>query len=335
LERYRQAALRGAAWLLRHQGADGSFSNVDDGVQPYHKIPYALAATGHQREADRLLDWVESHVMAPNGDLKGKHGQAACDWYDRFHTYANSWIVLGAARLGRFPLVRKGIEYILTRQDPNSGGILSEINPHAEHGGRQDIVSTSKAGSACLSAGRIPEAVLMGDWLSKMLESQPEPGTVLYTCWDSNHGLITTFPEEDSLVYAVHANRGLQWFYYPGIAMEFLGRLYRVTRRQQYLEASLRFFDFACRCGEDILRTDPGAIIGSAAALMYQIDGNPHFRDAALVVGDGLVEKQTATGFWFKQDEADTTDPAYHHLLTLEGTAEFVSWLTEMVRWIR
>ena len=83
------------------------------------------------------------------------------------------------------------------------------------------------------------------------------------------------------------------------------------------------------------MRTDPGAIIGSAAALMYQIDGNPRCRDAAVVVGDCLVDKQTATGFWFKQDEADATDPAYHHLLRLEGTAEFVIWLAEMVRCIR
>jgi hypothetical protein len=64
------------------------------------------------------------------------------------------------------------------------------------------------------------------------------------------------------------------------------------------------------------LRTDPGAIIGSAAALMYQIDGNPRCRDAAVVVGDGLVEKQTAAGFWFKQDEADATDPAYQSAYT-------------------
>jgi hypothetical protein len=86
-------------------------------------------------------------------------------------------------------------------------------------------------------------------------------------------------PTAGSDVYEVHTNRGLQWFYYPGIAMEFLGRLYRVTRRQRYLEASRRFFDFACRCGEDMLRTDPGAIIGSAAAMMYQIDGNSRCRD--------------------------------------------------------
>ena len=265
--------------------------------------------------------------MTPDGDLKGKDGKAACGWYDRFYTYANSWIVLGAARLRRFEIARRGIQYILNYLDVNSGGIFSEVRQC----GRQDIVSTSKAGSACLSADRIQDAVLMGDWFIRLLESQPDQYAVLYTCWDPHRGLISSFPERDSLIYAVYAEGSLQWFYYPGIAMEFLCGLYEVTGQSQYLEASHRFFDFIHRCDEAILKTDPGAIIGSAAASMYRVDGDPRCRNAAVVVGDSLVDKQTASGSWFKQDEADATDHAHRHLLELEGTAEFVVWLAEIV----
>lgn len=331
IEQYEQAALRGAAWLLNHQRTDGSFSDVGDGVQPYHKIPYALAISGHRCEASRVLDWVVSHAMTPEGDLNSKDVQTACNWYDRFYTYANSWIVLGAAQLGRCDVIGKGNEYILKHLDAN-GGLFSQVNSDTQHCRRQDIVSTSKAGSACLSAGRLHEAVLIGNWFIRLLKAQPDMDTVLYTCWDPDRELITSFPESDSLTYAVYTAASLQWFYYPGIAMEFLNKLYQITGRRKYLEASRRCFDFACRCGKRILRTDPGAIIGPAAALMYRIDSNPRCHDVAVAVGDSLVSKQTAAGFWFKQDEADSTEHAHRHLLKLEGTAEFVVWLTDIVR---
>jgi hypothetical protein len=330
LEEYQDAAERAAAWLLNRQRADGSLSDVEDGVQPYHKIPYAWALSGHVEPANRLLDWVSTHAMTPDGDLKGKEGRAACGWYDKFYTYANSWIVLGAARLGRCELARDAVNYILKYCDAESGGVFSLAKPSHGQPHRQDIVSTSKAGSACLSTGYINEATLMGDWFIRLLESQPDPDAVLYTCWDPDSGLITSFPEEESLIYAVYVHGGLQWFYYPGIAMEFLTRLFQVTGQRKYLEASFRFFDFSDRCGADILRTDPGDIIGSAAASMYSINGDIRCRDAALVVGDSLVGKQSGDGSWFKHDEADAMDTSIHHQLRIEGTAEFVVWLAEI-----
>ena len=269
--------------------------------------------------------------MTEDNDLKGKNGVTACDWYDKFYTYANSWIVLGAARLGRIDQARNGVDYILKHFDAKSGGIFSEPIERIGQPRRQDIVSTSKAGSACLSAGRIDEAASMGHWFVRLLEAQPCLDTILYTCWDPDSGLITTFPEEDSLIYAVHADGGrLQWFYFPGIAMEFLNKLFQATGNHKHLETSQRYFEFIYRCGEDILRTDSGAIIGAAAASVYCINGDLRCRDAAVAVADILVAKQGADGSWFKQDEGDAMDPAIHHLLEIEGTAEFVVWLAEI-----
>lgn len=68
---------------------------------------------------------------------------------------------------------------------------------------------------------------------------------------------------------------------------------------------------------------------------MFTINGDVRCRDAALIVGDSLINKQSNDGTWFKLDEAEAMDMARHDCLRIEGTAEFVVWLMEIVCCLR
>ena len=61
VQRFLAAAEHGIDWIVAQQRTDGSFCNPEDGVASYYKVPYALAITGHQSEALRLVQWVADH----------------------------------------------------------------------------------------------------------------------------------------------------------------------------------------------------------------------------------------------------------------------------------
>ena len=59
IKKWQLARDRGAAFLLKHQRADGAIGTPEkDGLSPYYKAGWALACTGATAEANRLLSWI-------------------------------------------------------------------------------------------------------------------------------------------------------------------------------------------------------------------------------------------------------------------------------------
>ena len=126
VKQYWESALKGAEWLLAHQNADGSFSSIDEGVDAYYKIPYALAVTGNPRQAHQLIDWVlRAGALTAEGDLRGKQVKAQNRWHSECYTYSNSWMVIGAQRIGRFDCAVPGMAFIRTFLSAANGGVFS------------------------------------------------------------------------------------------------------------------------------------------------------------------------------------------------------------------
>ena len=333
--RYMVGAMKGARWLLKQQNPDGSFAPIEEGVDAYHKIPYALAVTGYLQEAHRLIDWALGNALTPGGDLRGKEVKAQNLLHEKWYIYSNSWMVIGAQRLGRFDYTRRAIAFLLRFLSKDNGGIFSELT-FAEAGeGRQDMVSSSKCGSACLYAGLWEKTIHIGDWFVMMLRLQPDIEHILYTCCRSKGSameLISRCPRgEDPLMYAVDAAKKQQWYFYPGIAMEFLTKLYLATGRKEYLNASESYFDFTTRCADDVYCTDPGGIIGWGSTQMYWITGEEKYRRAAVTAGDFLIRSQHDEGYWKLAEEVYPHRPEARYM-QLDITAEYVVWLAEMAQ---
>jgi hypothetical protein len=328
VQRYWAGALKGAAWLLSQQRSDGSFSPIEEGVDAFYKIPYALAVTGYPRQAHQLIDWtIRSGALTTEGDVRGRLIKAQSAWHNECYTYSNSWMIIGAQRLGRFDYARRGIEFVRKFISAANGGVFSEPAFVLAGKGRQDMVTSSQAGSACLYMGLWDEATRIGDWFVEMLRLQPDPEHILYSCSDPSVGLITDFPEHYPLMYAVKTSEKGQWYFYPGIAMGFLSKLYLATGKEAYLKASEGYFDFTPRCCDDVYCTGPSGKVGWGSAQMYWITGDEKYRQAAVAVGDYLLRSQRADGAW------DLGGPYGSDAYTLlDITAEFVVWCAEIAQ---
>jgi hypothetical protein len=328
VQRYWEAALKGAQWILSQQNPDGSFSPIEEGVDAYYKIPYALAVTGYPRQAQRLIDWVmRAGALTPEGDLRGREVKAQSKWHSECYTYSNSWMVIGAQRLGRFDYARRGIAFIRKFISAANGGVFSEPAFAWAGRGRQDMVVSSQAGSACLYMGLWDEAMRIGDWFVDMLRRQPDLQHALYACSDPAIGLITDYPADYPLMYVVKTDTKGQWYFYPGIAMGFLSKLYLATGKREYLDASAGYFDFTPQCREDVYCSGPSGKVGWGSAQMYWITGEEKYRRAAIAVGDYMLRTQSPNGVW------DLGGPYLSDRSTLlDITAEFVVWCAEIAQ---
>lgn len=313
-DRYRVARDRGGEFLLSHLHDDGSFGDPAQGVAHYYKAPLALITCGEGSGAGELLNWVRRHGLQANGDIGPRPPEA----YGYYHTYYNTWLIMGAHRQGQFDLSQPGADFLLTTWDVDSGGFYSsetERTPETP----QDIWVTCGAGLAVLYAGRIEAARGVGRWLANLLELQPEFPKTLYAVWSQAEGLLTTFPEEERVRYVFDASEPTnQYFFQPGIAAGFLAQLYKATGEAKWLNLAEDYLGQASIACDHHFTTYQSGKVGWAGAVLYTLTGKPEWKKIAARVGDWLIDMQAANGSW----EAGAA--------TIDYTAEMVVWLDEI-----
>ncbi|MFN0197004.1 MAG: hypothetical protein ACKVT0_09675 [Planctomycetaceae bacterium] len=313
-ERYRQARNRGGQFLLGHMRPDGGYGNPERGLADYYKVPLALITCGEGRAAGRLLDWVRKNGMQLDGDL-GPRPPAA---YGYYHTYYNTWLIMGAHRQGQFDLSQRGADFLLKTWDPDSGGFYSsatEKSPETP----QEIWVACGAGLAVLYAGRMEAARGLGRWLANLLEAQPDYPNRLYAVWSKAGGLQTSFPEEERVRYVFTPSEPTnQYFFQSGIAAGFLAQLYKATGEAKWLKLAEDYLGQATLACDHHFTNYQSGKVGWAGAVLYTLTGKPEWRTLAARVGDWLVGMQAANGSW---DAGDST---------IDYTAEMVVWLDEI-----
>lgn len=97
--RVRSARDRGAQWLLEQQRHDGSLRETEHTLATFFKSPLAFANAGESLAGKQLLSWVRDHALTADGDFAGPSGRGT-QAYNA--TYANSWLIVGAQRLGDY-----------------------------------------------------------------------------------------------------------------------------------------------------------------------------------------------------------------------------------------
>jgi len=321
---YRQAAVKAVRWLLSQQNDDGSINPVDQGIAAYYKVPYALSLAGRTPEAVRLLTWVRENAFTEEGDFGGRYPRIGA--HQVYYHYANSWLICGAQRLGQFDLSLKGVDFLLSLQHPESGGLLTR-GPESALSGEQDLMSTCTAGIAALYTGRVEEAQAIGDHLVRVWEKQPVASKRLYFTLHNGEQLITDFPEEDAILRMVDAGKPGQQYLIPGLATAFLVRLWYATGGKKYLQVAHEYTEFGDLCAEDRYTTLPSAWFGWGAALLYQATGNANYQRIAAAVCDFLAGSQLESGTW---GDPEVVAPGDLHII-VDSTAELAILLCEMV----
>ncbi len=312
VECYTAAGRRAASWLADQQDADGAFTDAAFQEDIYHKNAYALGIAGLVAAANRLLRWVVEHDLRPDGELRHFYSPG------RQQVYKDSWVCLGAHRLGRFDLSYPIAAFLLRFQAP-CGGFLY----HGLDDTFAQALTTAWAGTALLMAGHSEPARRAGDALLAMVAQQPDSQR-FYFRMSLDGALLTDVPAGGPRAAYVDASQPAQLYYETGIIMVFLCRLFQATGEPRYLEGARSVFAFTLRCADDAYAHTTSGKGGVGAALLYALTGDAQARAAACRFADFLLQHQTPEGIWRIPNAPDT------RINRLDMAGEYTVWLFEI-----
>ncbi|MBI2724201.1 MAG: hypothetical protein HYX50_03970 [Chloroflexi bacterium] len=314
-----EAKARGVNYILKQQRQDGALGAPEsEGLGPWYKALWALAAGGRTAEGNRLASWVATNLLTEEGDIAGP---LRGSMFDYTYAYPNAWITIGAHKLGRYDISRRAMDFLFLLQHETGGFRVQRDNEDAV----QDILNTAQAGNACLATGYITHAKDAGKFLRTVWEAQPNPEQELFFVYKPGHGLRTEFPADRQKMHSVRTDTRRQRYFNIGIAAAFLARLTMATGDREWAELGRRYLDIAHRTLPEMYETAQVGKVGWGAALVHQVTGDAPSLQLARQVGEAMIAQQTDTGGW------DDTGGFVNDAVRTEVTCEFVVLLDEMI----
>ena len=316
-EHFKEGREQGTKYLLEQLSSDGQFGNPEAGVTDYYKVPSAFQVSGRNQSANLLIDWIRKNGFKSDGDFGPR--PAGDDLY--YYLYFNSWVIIGAQKLGQFDISQKGMEYLRQFWDSQSGGFYSSVT-NSSSTTKQALWVTSGCGQAALYTGHMDIAIGVGNWMKRMMELQPDYPNKLYTVYSRSKELHTDIDEKDPIRYVlINATEGDQYFFHPGIAAGFLARLYQATLDQQWLDLSMEYMKFAETASDHLLNLLRAGKVAWAASVLYTLTSKEVYKNLAEKIGSNILDQQASDGGWHSVGEP---------MLRNDATAEMVVWLDEI-----
>ncbi len=306
--------------LMRPVREDGAIGSPErEGLGPYYKALWALAAAGKVEAGNRLASWIAKNVMTVEGDFAGP--LRGLD-HDYSYSYPNAWIICGAQKLGRFDIASRGMEFLLLLQHPEDGGFRTQRDKEEAP---QDVLCSSQSGNACLFSGRVHEARNVGGFLRMVWDAQPDPEHELFFSYKPGRGLRTDFPEERQRLFSIRVDKRRQMYFNMGIAAAFLARLTMATGDREWVELGKNYLEIGFHVLDEMYETAQVGKVGWGAALVYGASGDTKYLDLAARVGRAMIAQQTPEGAW------DNTGGYTSEAVRTEVTCEFIVLLDEMI----
>jgi hypothetical protein len=317
MKRFKEARDRGCRYLLQRCRLDDGLGFSRLGVFEYGKVLTALQVSGCSNAAGRLCDWIRANGMKPEGDLAPRPEKVS----DHNYTYPNSWVIMGAHRLGQFDLSQKAMDFLMDFWDSKSGGFYSSATERNSDT-KQDVIYVSFCGLAALYTGRLDVARAVGRWMRTIIELQPNFPKELYTVYSRDKGLHELPKSENDLRYVVsqNATRG-QLFFQPGTAAVYLARLYQATGEKEWIDLARQYMQFPEGANDSLFRLLQAGKVGWAASVLYTLTGEEKYKEMAIRIGDNLIAAQSRKGYW---KASGSKKP------NINFTAEMVIWLDEI-----
>jgi hypothetical protein len=325
-EKFIQAANKGIQWALSLLNEKGNFQGSENMLLGHYKSLQTLATAGFVREAEKIAYFLQSY-FPESGDFNSLPGESQPA---TSANYRNSWLCWGTHTIGAYDLSIRGGEFLELAQNKTNGGIPLRCEKQAA----DQIVdwgSTACAIIAFLALGKAKSAISAGEFLCEMLEQQPEPEVSLYLCRRWSGELITSFQPGESTRFAVKFGKPNQIYWYFGIGMAALGKLYLATGKKKWLETAIRIFDLTGKCSPEAYQSLTSAKVGWGTSVLYRITGEKRFKDIAEQVGSYLLITQTDEGVWVRRPQFNSVkDQPIPN--SLDTTLERCLWLYEIAR---
>ncbi len=316
----RESRDRGIDFVLEQQRADGAIGNPEaDGLGPYYKALWALAAAGQAEAGNRLATWVAKNVLDDDGDFSGP---LRGDGHKYSYAYPNAWMICGAQKLGRFDITRRGMEFLLLLQHAEDGGFRTRRDDEES---AQDLLNSSQAGNACLFTGHLREAKNVARFLRTVWDAQPDPERELFFSYKPGAGLRTDFPSERQRLFSIRVDERRQMYFNMGIAAAFLARLAMATGDREWVELGKKYLSIGFNVLDEMYETAQVGKVGWGSALIYGVSGDEKYLQLAERVGEALIAQQSDSGGW------DNTGGYVNDAIRIEVTCEFIVLLDEMM----
>jgi hypothetical protein len=318
---YRKSADKALGWLLQQLKPDGSYGSAIDDLACYYKSPYLFYISGRIAEARRILIHIQQAYMQANGDFMTSAGiKSANGALAEYRAYTNGWIASAAQKMGSFDVAYPAYRYLSSFCHKKNGGFTTQ-KPYGESENIVDAFTTAHLGLTSLYFGGLEKAEKAGHLLQKFFSIQPHLGSGFYLRMDDAGRLITEYAKAAALFHKVSASESEQAYFMIGYPIAFLGKLYLATANTEYLEAALRYLDFAMGCHSSIRAFHYSHKVAWGAAIIAGITKEGKYTAFAEKIVDHLLGIQDADGAWLMDEPAHTS---------FDQTAEIAIWLREI-----
>lgn len=319
--KYAEAKRKGVQYLLDKMNPDGSIGPVEDGFY-FYRLPWTFTVAGETEAALKVCAWVRENMLTPEGDFD-RGLRKVTDAY----AYRNATFIYGAHMARQYDLSYGCMPFLLSLQDPSSGGFANDMTDHGPSD-TMDVPYSVGSGLACIATGHLEQARKVYGYLTRVWEQQDElPHRLYYNYSRAAQKVVREFPPEDQLLHVVVSQEAVrQRWTVGGIASAFLCRLYMADPRPEYTHLARQYMKFSMESTDGQFKFAPVCKSGWGSTLLYQVTGETQYRDWTIRMGDWFADTQSEDGSWMGRFPGDGKLSSQIHL-----TAEFVAHVDNII----
>jgi hypothetical protein len=318
-----------ADWLLTQIDGEGSLLHATD-MYAYTKCVYALSLAGHPDRAALVLNQILKRFGTADGDLMldEQAGKKTWEPYTSFfsQTYSNSWVILGAEKLGRQETVRKLNQCLLDYfYDPEMGAMRSSRKPVKD---RYDTCSAA-TGILCLLNSRFDVAEKLGEFLMKVERGQPDRENIFYCNIEKPFRYATEFHPRFPAFTGVKTGAPGQAVWMIGYPIAALAKLYEYTGKTSYLDGAKKYADAFMHAGEHACVS---AGCGKALwgfSILYRLTGDARYDQVCRRILDHYFTQQAPDGSFPIPGFVPEEDMKGYSVI-FDTTPEYCRWFFEV-----
>jgi hypothetical protein len=260
--------------------------------------------------------------MQADGDfMTSRNKKSANGAFVEYWAYTNAWIALAAQKMGRFDIAYPAYRYLRSFHHAKHGGFTTQ-GPYVEQAQNiVDVLTTAHLGLAALYFGETEKATQAGRLLQRFMAVQPDLGSGFYLRMNDDGELVTDYAPDAALFHRVSATQPQQAYFMIGYPIGYLGKLHMATGTAEYLDAAIRYLDFAMACHDSIRSFHYSHKVAWAAAVIAGLTGERKYSEFSQSIADYLTGIQDASGAWMIDQPAHTS---------YDQTAEIAIWLREI-----
>jgi hypothetical protein len=295
---YGNAATRLVDYLASQYDESGVSRVAPEDVQFYYKLPAIFAIAGRRRLALQVLDQAMEKFFA-GGRFHLDNDPIAAPWM----AYLAGWLAWGASMLGRLQVVHDAMDSVSHLQDAQYGGFL-----HADGSGLilQETERSSAAAMGCIWAAKTENALAAAKFLEYAWKAQPDSGHQFHTNLTLDGRVLPNISDRNTC-FRLDDPEARPAIFATTIA--FLVWIGESTAHEEFFDLAAAYTGLVRACTHDSATMPLATKIGWAALLIARHRPSPELNDFACRCGEAILKRQLSDGSIGFDEVSDVPKP--------------------------